>query len=75
LGWVSLISDINSLGQNGFVALKALKPKNAIVKCISKKKILFIYAYNKPQKIRFSLMYYKKRDFETEGEIIELPPL
>ncbi|MFT3945669.1 MAG: hypothetical protein QM763_01745 [Agriterribacter sp.] len=74
-GWVSLISDINSLGQNGFIALKPLKPKNTVVKCISKKKILFIYAYYKPQKIRFSLMYYNKRDFEAEGKIIDLPPL
>ena len=74
-GWVSLVSDINSLGQNGFIALKPLKPKSTIVKYISKKKILFIYAYYNPQKIRFSLMYYKKRDFETEGKVIELPAL
>lgn len=74
-GWVSLISDINSLGQNGFVALKPLKSKSTVVKYISKKKILFIYAYYKPRKIRFSLMYYEKQDFESEGKIIELPPL
>lgn len=74
-GWAVLNSDINSIGQNDFLVLKPLKSKSTVVKYISKKKILFIYTYYKPRKIRFSLMYYKKQDFETEGKIIDLPPL
>lgn len=74
-GWVVLNSDINSIGQNDFLVLKPLKPNKKYIKSISKKKIFFIYAYYRPQKIRFSLMYYEKQDFESEGGIIELPPL
>lgn len=74
-GWVVLNSDINSIGKNDFLALKPLKPKSTNIKCISKNKILFIYSYYNPKKIKFSLMYYQKKDFETEGKIIDLPSL
>jgi hypothetical protein len=74
-GWVVLNSDINSIGQNDFLVLKPLRPNSADAKYVSKKKILFIYAYYKPKRIRFSLMYHKKLDFKTEGKVIDSPPL
>jgi len=70
--WVPLLSDINSLGINEFLALKPLKPKNKAVKNVSKNKIFRLYKY---YKIRFGVMYYEKQDLKSKGEIIYLPPI
>lgn len=74
-GWVGLLSDINSLGQNDFWALKPIKPHTCITKYVSKKKVLFVYAYYKIRKIRFNLVYYEKKDFESKSKNIYLPPM
>ncbi len=74
-GWVGLIADINSIGQNGFLSLKPIRYKSTAIKNVSKKQILFIYSYYKPKKIRFNVIYYEKKDFESKGEIIYSMPI
>ena len=73
-GWVSLLSDINSLGQNEFLSLKPLTPGSKIVKYTSMKRIWYIYEYYKISKIRFGAMYYEKKNFDSKGGIIYIDP-
>jgi hypothetical protein len=74
-GWVVLNPDINSLGQNDFVALKPIKPHAIAIKNLSKKHIGFLYAYYGIRKLRFSLGYYGKQDFDSKSHIIYLEPM
>ena len=73
--WEPLLSDLNSLGVNEFTALKPLLGKSKVVKTVSKKYIYYIYGHTKMSKIRFGVMVYKKRDFDSNGDIIFIEPL
>ena len=73
--WVSLLSDINSLGMNEFTALKPLLPGRKQIKDVSKAKIKRMYDYENLTKIRFGVMIYKKQSFRSEGETILLDPI
>ena len=74
-GWVSLLSDINSLGMNEFLFLKPIKPDQKVSKQVSKRRIIFLFKYYKIKKIKFGVMYYPSRDFAAKSEIIFLPPM
>jgi hypothetical protein len=74
-GWVGLITDINSLGQNDFWGLVTLTPKNKTVKVVSKKRIMRLYAYKNITRIRFSLNYFARKDISSKSERIVLGPM
>jgi hypothetical protein len=72
-GWKPLLADINSANQNEFVSLKPIKAHSKAVKVISKLKIRGLIPYYKSQKIRFGLMYYEKKDFDSKSHVLYLP--
>lgn len=73
--WESLLSDINSLGQNEFTVLKPIKGKSPIIKQVSLRRIYTLYEHKKPSQIRFGVMFYEKRDFQSKGSITYTSPI
>ena len=69
-GWVSLLGDIDSFGQNDFISILPIRGNKKVVKYISKENVLFMYSYYKPKKIRFQLSYFEKQDFKSNHEAI-----
>ena len=72
--WIPLISDINSLGKNEFLALKPLRPQEKITKFISRKKIFEAYKHKKFKEFRLGVMYYDQPSLKSKGNIIYLQP-
>ncbi len=73
-GWISLLSDINSLGKNEFLHLKAIKPGETIIKPVSLKQIALEYYYYKDKELKFGVMYYEKPTLKSKGSIEFLSP-
>ena len=73
-GWVTLLSDIDALGQKEFLALLPIKAGQKVIKKVSKKRIISLYQTYPIKKVRFGVMYYEKPTLESKGEIIYLPP-
>ena len=69
-----LLSDINSLGKNEFLALRPLRPQEKIAKFVSQKKIFAGYKHEKFKKFRFGVMYYEQKSLKSIGNIIYLKP-
>jgi len=74
-GYVGLVADINSLGQNEFLVLKPLHPKSNAIKSVSKKRIYDIYNQKHIRKLKFEVSYYEKKDFNSKSQVIYLTPL
>ena len=74
-GWEGLVADIRFLGRNDMLGLQAIKGKAVIVQYVSRKYIYFIYHQKHLKNIRFSVMYFKKADLDSEYESIKLPPM
>lgn len=74
-GWIGLTADINSLGSNDFWGLTAIAPKEKITKLSSKKRIFYLYDYYNISEIKFSLMYFEKKEISNDYRVIELDPM
>lgn len=74
-GYVGLVADINSLGQNEFLTLKPLPPKSNVLKSVSKERIYYLYNQKHIKQLRFEVTYYEKKDLNSGSQIIYLTPL
>lgn len=74
-GWAGLTADINSLGSNDFWGLTAIAPKEKITKLSSKKRIFYLYGYYNISEIKFSLMYFEKKEISNDYKVIDLQPM
>lgn len=52
---------------NEFTKLKPISSGVEVAKSVQLKRIYLEFAYSKLTKIRFGVMYYTKRDFESKG--------
>lgn len=73
-GYIPLLSDIKSIGQNGFLKLMPLNPNKNFIQFISKKRITKMCACH-IAKIRFYIVYFNKPNFESESKIIWIAPI
>ncbi len=74
-GYVSIASDIKSIGQKGFIKLVPLKPHSEFAKIVSKKSIIRQCHCSGVKKIRFYLSYFTEDNFESENEVVKTCPL
>lgn len=65
-----IASDIKSLGQEGFLSLMSLGPKQEFVQVLPRSKILKQSSDQSIKKIRFYVTYFKEGDFSAKGKTI-----
>ncbi|MBA3674075.1 MAG: hypothetical protein H0W75_03820 [Chitinophagaceae bacterium] len=73
-GYVSLLSDIKSIGQNGFIKLTSIKPKAKFSQIISRKRIVRM-CNCRIRKLRFYISYFISHSFESQNRVIRLTPM